>query len=212
MIVAIDGPAGSGKSAVADMIAKSKGFFLLNSGLFYRAVTQAVLTQGVALEETVVVTLTKSLDITLHNGVMHLNGQDVSARLHTDEVDKAVSSVSSFVQVRQAINQKIAALCADLDVVCEGRDMTTVVFPDAEVKIYLDASAQARSKRRFNQGYSAMSLDEITKSIQNRDEIDKNKAVGALKIAPAALYIDSSEMTLLDVYQRIIDKMEEVQK
>jgi cytidylate kinase len=212
VIVAIDGPAGSGKSAVAAMIAEQWGFFLLNSGLFYRAITWALLTQGVKLEETEATSLTKRVDITLQNGHLFLNGEDVSAFLHSDEVDKAVASVSSFALVRQEINRKIALLCVNLDVVCEGRDIGTVVFPHAEVKIYLDASAQARSKRRFNQGYSEMSLDEITKSIQNRDEIDKNKAIGALKIALGALYIDSSDMTLLDVYQRIIDKMEEVRK
>ncbi len=212
MIIAIDGPASSGKSAVATMIAEQKGFFLLNSGLFYRAITWALLKQGSELAEDVAVALAQRVTITVQEGRVYLDGEDVSAFLHSDEVDKTVATVSSYAPVRTEINQKIAHLCADLDVVCEGRDMTTVVFPHAEVKIYLDATAEARSMRRFNQGYSEMSLDEITKSIQNRDEIDKNKAVGALKIAPDALYIDSSNMTLLDVYQRIIDKMEEVQK
>ncbi len=212
MIIAIDGPASSGKSAVATMIAEKKGFFLLNSGLFYRAITWALLKHGSELTENMAVALAKRAIITLQEGRMFLDGEDVSTLLHSDEVDKTVAKVSSFAHLRTEINHKMVGLCVNLNVVCEGRDMTTVVFPHAEVKIYLDATAQARSERRFNQGYSEMSLDEITKSIQNRDEIDKNKVVGALKIAPDALYIDSSDMTLIDVYQQIIDKMEEVQK
>ena len=112
--------------------------------------------------------------------------------------------------MREILNEKMRTLAGNRNVVCEGRDMTSVVFVDAQVKIYLDASVEMRAKRRFKQEYSSLSLDEIQKSIQNRDEIDKSKLVGALKIVPDAWYIDSSDKSLEDVYKMVVDRIIEI--
>ena len=112
---------------------------------------------------------------------------------------KNVAQVSAIVSIRHLVNDLMREITKSLSIVCEGRDMTTVVFPDAEYKIYLDASAEVRAKRRFDQGVSDMTLDQIKQSIIERDNIDKNKKEGALKIAKDAIYIDTSNLTIDDV-------------
>ena len=128
-----------------------------------------------------------------------LNGTDVTAHLHDDRVAKNVAQVSAIVPLRHLVNDLMREITKSLSIVCEGRDMTTVVFPNAEYKIYLDASAEVRAKRRFDQGVSDMTLEQIKQSIIERDNIDKNKKEGALKIAKDALYIDTSNLTIDDV-------------
>ena len=128
-----------------------------------------------------------------------LNGTDVTAHLHDDRVTANASQVSSIVEIRHLVNDLMREITKSLSIVCEGRDMTTVVFPNAEVKVYLDATAEVRAKRRFDQGVSDMTLEEIKASIEKRDEMDKNKKEGSLKIAPDALYIDTSNLTIDNV-------------
>jgi small subunit ribosomal protein S1 len=101
----------------------------------------------------------------------------------------------------------VRRIAGQADVVVEGRDMTTVVFPDADAKFYLDASSEARARRRFDQGLSAASLEDIRRNIEMRDEIDRGKSIGALKIAPDALYLDSSHLTLQEVYNKVYGKI-----
>ena len=136
-----------------------------------------------------------------------LNGTDVTAHLHDDRVTANTSQVSSIVEVRHLVNDLMRKITASLSIVCEGRDMTTVVFPNAEYKIYLDASAEVRAKRRFDQGVSDMTLEEIKAAIEKRDEMDKNKKEGSLKIAPDALYIDTSDLTIDKVCEIILNKI-----
>lgn len=201
MIIAIDGPAGTGKSTIASMIAKKLNITFLNSGGFYRTLTIAILDAGIDYSDE-----TKTFEFCKNQKIEYtadshfiLNGNDVTAHLHDDRVAKNVAQVSAIIPVRHFVNDLMREITKSLSIVCEGRDMTTVVFPDAEYKIYLDASAEVRAKRRFEQGVSDMTLEQIKQSIIERDNIDKNKKEGALKIAKDAIYIDTSNLTIDDV-------------
>jgi cytidylate kinase len=200
MTVAIDGPAGTGKSSVARCIAEKTGFLYLNSGLFYRAITWASLDRGIPLDDPEsVADAANPLQLDLHDDGILINGEFVGGILRSAAVDSAVASVSSIPEVRKIVNARLHELAATHDLVAEGRDMTTVVFPDAEVKVYLDASIDARARRRHDESSGTQTLDEIRTSIAERDRIDKNKRVGRLKVDPAALYINSSDLTLNQV-------------
>jgi len=128
-----------------------------------------------------------------------LNGKDVDGLLHQDRVDSNVSKVSAIVDLRHLVNDRMREIVKSMDIICEGRDMTTVVFPNAEHKFYLDASVDVQAQRRFNQGVSDLSLEEIKAAIIKRDEMDRNKAEGSLKKAPDAVYIDTSDLTINQV-------------
>lgn len=208
MVVAIDGPAGCGKSTVAKIIADRLNITFLNSGSFYRGITLRLLRSGQDIsDQEAVIQLARSLDIDYVDSRLVINGEDVEDQLHTDQVDAHTAQVSSIIPLRHIVNEKIRHITKSLSIVCEGRDMTTVVFPDAEHKFYLDASIEVQALRRFNQGVSKLSLEEIKETIRQRDEIDKAKAEGALKIAADATYIDTSDLTIEQVCEIIIRKI-----
>lgn len=204
MVVAIDGPAGVGKSSVAAWVAREFGFFNLNSGAFYRAVALKVLDEKVNPENrNAVISVAREVVLDIIGGRLHMNGSDVESRLRTDEVDRASSVVSTIVEVRHLVNQHIRRVAGKVNIVAEGRDMTTVVFPDAEVKIYLDAHPSVRARRRFVQGTSAMSLAELEQTIMERDNRDRNKVEGSLKISDEAVVLDTSTLTLDKVCEKV---------
>ncbi|MBQ0162805.1 MAG: (d)CMP kinase [Treponema sp.] len=208
MVIAIDGPAGTGKSTVAGIIAKRLNITFLNSGSFYRGLTLAILEAGVDIsDKNAVIEFCKKQDLGYVNSHLILNGVDVEDRLHEDAVSANASPVSAIPEVRHIVNDKLHAITKSLSIVCEGRDMTTVVFPDAEYKFYLDASIDVQAQRRFDQGVSNLSLEEIKAAIIKRDELDKNKVEGSLKIAPDATYIDTSDLTIENVCEIIISKI-----
>ena len=209
MIIAIDGPAGTGKSTIASILAQKLKLTFLNSGGFYRALTIAILDAGIDYSDeskTVEFCKKQKLEYTNESHFI-LNGKDVTEHLHDDRVAKNVAQVSAIVPLRHYVNDLMREITKSLSIVCEGRDMTTVVFPNAECKVFLDASAAVRAQRRFSQGVSNMSLEEIQKSIEERDEIDRNKKEGALKIAPDALYIDTSNLTIDAVCEIILKQI-----
>ncbi|MCQ2611433.1 MAG: (d)CMP kinase [Treponema sp.] len=209
MVVAIDGPAGTGKSTIAGIIAEREGIVFLNSGSFYRAITLAVLEAGIDVKDSQAVidhAKTLKLDYSADSHLI-LNGVDVNSRLHEDKVSENASPVSAIPEIRKIVDTRIHEVTKSHSIVCEGRDMTTVVFPDAEFKFYLDASLDVQAQRRFDQGVSNLTLEEIKESIRKRDELDKNKAVGSLKIAPDATYIDTSHLTIEEVCAIIINKI-----
>ena len=209
MVVAIDGPAGCGKSTVAKILAERLHLTFLNSGSFYRGITLALLRAGIDLkDEQKVLDFARGLNLDYVNSHLFLEGEAVEDLLHTDQVDAHAAQVSAIVPLRHIVNEKIREVTKSLSIVCEGRDMTTVVFPNAEHKFYLDASIDVQAQRRFNQGVSDLSLEEIKESIRKRDEIDKNKAEGALKIAPDALYIDTSHLTIEEVCEIMTRKIQ----
>ncbi|MGL1891774.1 MAG: 30S ribosomal protein S1 [Spirochaetaceae bacterium] len=211
MIVAIDGPAGVGKSSIAKMIAKKLNIFHLNSGNFYRAITYMVITNKLDVTDTAAIEdLALSLNVEVKDREFYVNGVNVDKELHSDSVDSNVGLVSSIVKVRDIVNDMVRKIGKTLDLVIEGRDITTVVFPDAEAKFYFDAEPSIRAKRRFDQGLSDLTIEEITKSIEERDDIDRNKAVGSLKISKSAQYIDTTLLTIDAVCDKVFTKINEL--
>ena len=208
MIIAIDGPAGTGKSTIAGIIAKKLGITYLNSGSFYRAITLACLENSIDISNPqAVIDFAKTLTLDYKDSHLILNGTDVEAHLHEDKVSANTSQVSAIPQIRQIADARMHEITKSQSIVCEGRDMTTVVFPEAEYKFYLDASLDVQAQRRYDQGVSGMTLEQIKEAIKKRDELDKTKAVGALKRAPDAVYIDTSDLTIEEVCDRILSKI-----
>lgn len=213
MIIALDGPAGVGKSTIAQLLSKRNNLFYLNSGNFYRAVTFFLLESNLdPANSSDVINCAKKINPSIVNNAFHLNGINIEEKLHSDAIDKWVASHSAIKEVREIINNKMRTICEGKDLVCEGRDMTTVLFPDTPFKFYLDASSFVRAKRRFNQGVSNLSLEEIEKSIIDRDNIDKNKSVGSLSISKDANYIDTSNLSIDEVCQKIEETIKEMIK
>ncbi|MCQ2247780.1 MAG: 30S ribosomal protein S1 [Treponema sp.] len=208
MVVAIDGPAGTGKSTVAHKVAEELGLTFLNSGSFYRALTLALMDAGVSIDdENAVMDFARKQKLDYKNARLILNGKDVDDLLHQDKVDSNVSKVSSIVPLRHLVNARMREIVKSLSIICEGRDMTTVVFPQAEFKFYLDANIDVQAQRRYDQGVSGLTLEEIKQAIIKRDEMDRNKAEGALKKADDAVYIDTSDLTITQVCEIITSKI-----
>lgn len=208
MVIAIDGPAGTGKSTVAHTVADDLKITYLNSGSFYRALTLSLIESEVDVKDKEkVLNHVKKQQLDYVNAHLILNGVDVEDKLHADKVDALVSTVSSIVELRHLVNERMREIVKSLSVICEGRDMTTVVFPEAEYKFYLDASIDVQAKRRFDQGVSNLTLEEIKQSIIQRDEMDRNKAEGSLRKADDAIYIDTSDLTIKEVCAIIESKI-----
>lgn len=208
MVVAIDGPAGTGKSTVAHQVAKDLGLVYLNSGSFYRALTLSAIEAGISPDDAdAVLEHAKKQKLDYVNARLILNGVDVDDQLHQDKVDSAVSKVSSIVELRHFVNARMREIVQDLSIICEGRDMTTVVFPNAEHKFFLDASIDVQAKRRFDQGVSDLTLEEIKAAIIKRDEMDRKKAEGSLKKSADSFYIDTSDLTISQVCEIIESKI-----
>ena len=208
MVVAIDGPAGTGKSTVAHKVAQELGLTFLNSGSFYRALTLSALDAGINIDDTdSMMEFAGKQKLDYVNAHLFLNGKDIDDLLHQDKVDANVSKVSSIVPLRHLVNDRMREIVKSLSIICEGRDMTTVVFPKAEFKFYLDASIDVQAQRRFDQGVSGLTLEEVKAAIIKRDEQDRNKAEGSLKRAADAQYIDTSDLTINDVCAIIINKI-----
>ena len=220
MVIAIDGPAGSGKSTIAELLAErlsqlpGKGSFTyINSGKLYRAITLGCLRKGININteeegaEGQTLEYAKNARIEYRGTSVFLEGEDVTGLLHTDEIDKYSSPLSTIVPIRHVVNDLIRKIAAGCNAVVEGRDMTTVVFPNADYRFYLDASVETRAMRRHKQGVSGLGLTEIQEAIMRRDEIDKNKAEGSLVLAPGVEYLDSSVLTVEEVYEKLVRKL-----
>ncbi len=204
MVVAIDGPAGVGKSTVARKCAEEAGLLYVNSGSFYRAVTLAVLERKVSpSDREAILDVARSCLLEIRDGKLVLDGRDVEDRIHGDAVDSWVAAHSAIPEVRQIVNRRLREIAAAGDAVVEGRDIGTVVFPAADVKIFLDADLATRAARRHEQGVSGLSLAETEAAIGARDTVDRNKPTGALVAAADALRIDTSHLTIKQVCERV---------
>lgn len=204
MIVAIDGPAGVGKSTVSAMIAKEFGFRYINSGNFYRAVTYAVLKENLSPGDCKqVITLLPIPKLTVSGLEFLYEGEIINRYLRRDDIDRHVAVISSYPVIREYVNQLIKKQAENSNVVCEGRDMSTVVFPDADIKIYLDASSDVRARRREKQGTSGLDYKALKKALEKRDETDRNKAVGRLELKEGSQYIDTSGLTIEQVCEKV---------
>jgi cytidylate kinase len=210
MVVTIDGPAGTGKSTVAHTVSQKTGFFYLNSGRFYRAITWKALRQGKTAEHPqAIMAIAGDIKIELQEGAFLVDGVDRTAELHTTAVDEMVAHISAIPEVRLAVNTRLRRVAGTMDVIAEGRDMSTVVFPDAAVKIYLDADPWERARRRHAERREEGSIEEIHASIEARDEIDRNKEVGKLQKSADANYIDTTDLTLPEVCEIVIELIQE---
>jgi len=209
MIVAIDGPAGCGKSTIAKMLSQNLGFLYVNSGNIYRAISLWAVEHGISPEESSkIIDEARNLDLRYQSdGSLTMNGRKLDRELRSAEVDAVVSQISAIPEIREIVNMIVHESAKGRDAVAEGRDITTVVFPKAEVKFYLDASVEERARRRLNEHVSNQNEDEIIRNIQMRDQIDKSKPVGALKIAEDAEYLDTSGLTIEQVYEKVYSKI-----
>ncbi len=210
MIIAIDGPAGSGKSTVAKILAKKLGFFYLDSGALYRAVTWALLEKGVDIEnEKKVNEAIKDLEISFEYNLkfrVYVDSKDVSEEIRKPYVSQAVSQVSSYQLVREMVN-KIQKSFVKQNAVVEGRDTTSVVFPWADLKIFLEASLEERALRRWREWQSKGimgSLDEAREDIKKRDLFDSSRKCAPLRVAEDAVVIDTTNLTPHEVVQKIL--------
>ena len=211
-IITIDGPSGSGKGTLCKLLADRLGYHLLDSGALYRLVALAAEHHGVsAKNELAVADIAGCLDVQFKahgDGVqVVLEGEDVSLSIRTETCGMNASRVASLTLVRKALQERQRAFAELPGLVADGRDMGTVIFPEAPVKVFLTASAQERADRRYKQlkskGLSA-SLSDILTDIQKRDERDESRTVAPLKPAEDALVIDCTHMSILDVEQKIL--------
>ncbi len=211
--IAIDGPAGAGKSTVAKLVAKRLGFIYFDTGAMYRAIALHLIRNGVDPEdEDAVAVAIESADLSItHDGgeqAVILNGENVNLLIRTEEVSKAASVSSRIKAVREKLVEKQRELAAGTDVVMDGRDIGTVVLPDARLKIYLTASTRVRAERRYKElterGVEC-DLDEIEAEIADRDYRDMNREISPLRQAEDAFAVDSSEITAEEVADRILE-------
>ncbi len=199
-IISIDGPAGSGKGTIAKFIADKLGFLNVDTGAMYRSVTLAAIENNIDVNDSEKVTeLAKSLKIDLKeiDGTIHtfLNGEDVSSKIRTPEVNAAVSVVSAIKEVRRIMVDHQRALAENHDIVMEGRDIGSTVFPNADIKLYLEASAEERAARRVRQNKQngiESSYEEVLESIKNRDRIDSTREDSPLIVPENAVIVDTS--------------------
>jgi CMP/dCMP kinase len=203
--VAIDGPAGAGKSTVARAVAETLGWDYLDTGAMYRAITLAALDNGVdANNADALALLTRSLLLELHPPSVYLNGQDVSVRIRDDRVTENVSTVAAHPQVRNELVRLQRELAQRGDVVMEGRDIGTNVLPDADLKVWLTADLDQRAVRRARE-MGDPDLDRLRTTLEARDAADANRSAAPLKKAEDALVIDTTDLTIDEVVQRIVE-------
>ena len=215
--IAIDGPASSGKSTVARRVAQILDIVYLDSGALYRGVTYAALERDIDIsQEHDIQMILDQLDFELlpqNDGslLIMLNGNDISQEIRSNEVTQNVSEVSSYLSVREYVNQILNHLSHNHSVIMDGRDIGTMVLPNATYKFYLTASVEERARRRYKdnqeRGIVGQTLEEIKHDIQRRDEYDSTRKISPLTKAADAIEIDTSKMTIDEVVNEIIKKI-----
>ena len=214
MVIAIDGPAGSGKGTITKIIAEKKGLVYIDTGAMYRCIALASIREGIPIDDKEgIIDLAKRVNISFdQDGHVFLNKEDVSSEIRSKEVSSIVSPLSSIVEVRHIMVDAQRELAKGLDVIMEGRDITTVVFPDTPYKFYLDATVEERANRRFKQNQEAgidMSYAEILESIKKRDYNDMHKEEGSLMRTDDQIYIDSTNLSIDEVVDEILKHIKE---
>lgn len=215
--IAIDGPAGAGKSSISKVVANELGYLYIDTGAMYRGVTWAVLDSNVDVNnQKDVEALLPSLDLTLEPTAsackVFVKGQDVTNLIRQQQINENVSTIASYKGVRKYLVERQQAMAAVGGVILDGRDIGSVVLPDAELKIYLTASVDARAKRRWLevQGTSnEQPLEDIKKNVESRDEMDKNRDESPLVCVEDAIIVDSSNMTFDETVEHILHLVQE---
>lgn len=209
--VAIDGPAGAGKSTIAKLVAKEKGYIYVDTGAMYRGLAIHFIKRGLKAEDIKgIVEACKDAEVSIvyENDVqqIYLNGENVTAMLRTEEVGNMASKTSAIPAVREKLLELQRTLAREKDVIMDGRDIGTNILPNADVKIYLTASVETRATRRYKEllekGENCV-YEEIAQDIKERDERDMNREIAPLKQAEDAILVDSSEMTIDEVVKTI---------
>lgn len=221
MIVAIDGPSGAGKSTIAKIVAKTVGFSCLDTGAMFRSIAVLALEKGISLDDNaalgalateneIAFTFDDNEERTQH---VFIAGKEVTSTIRTAEVDKAVSPVSAAPSVRAALLEQQRRIGNAGNYVVEGRDIGTTVFPQAEVKIFLTASAEERARRRVSQnearGIGSVDYEEVLADIIRRDQADSTRAVSPLRQAEDAYLLDSSDLTIDQVVEAICSRVKQ---
>lgn len=214
LVVAIDGPAGSGKGTIAKIISEKLGLVNIDTGAMYRCVALKALRNKLGLDDKEqLIEISKKIKIEFDkDGKTYLDGEDVSNEIRSKEVSNIVSQISSIVEIREQMVNVQRKMAEGLNVIMEGRDITTVVFPNANFKFYLDASSEERAKRRFIQNQESginMSLEEIKENIEKRDYNDMHKEVGSLMRTEEQIYIDSTNLKIEEVAELMINIIKE---
>jgi len=210
-VLTIDGPSGSGKGTIAQMISEQLGWHCLDSGALYRLLGLSAERADISLEnEEKLAELALSMKVEFRSGGVYLAGEEVSLEIRTESAGNAASKVAALPAVRAALLDWQRNYARHPGLVADGRDMGSVVFPDATVKIFLDASAEERAKRRYNQliekGLDA-NLGSLISEIRERDERDRNRSVAPLKAAEGALIVDSTSLTIDEVVKLVADEV-----
>ncbi|HXF03897.1 MAG TPA: (d)CMP kinase [Blastocatellia bacterium] len=213
MIIAIDGPVGSGKSTVGRRLAERLGYRYMDTGAMYRALAWKALKAGIPLDDAEALTaLAEQSEITLAGDATHLrvliDGEDVTDDIRSPEISRATSLISTIAGVRRALVAQQRRIAGEGNVVVEGRDIGTVVFPRADVKFYLDARVEVRARRRWEEERARgrqITLDEVTRQTRERDRRDAEREASPLRPADDAILIDSSDLTVDEVVERMMD-------
>jgi len=214
-VITIDGPSGSGKGTVAGLLARELGWKLLDSGALYRAAGLAASRTGIDLDDgDAVAAVARALDLRFAQGRVYLAGEDISDALRLETSGQNASRVAAHPPVRRALNQLQLAFLEAPGLVADGRDMGTVVFPEAVLKVFLTASVQARAERRYKQliakGFSA-TVESLSQDLEARDLRDRTRSVAPLRPAQDARQLDSSDMTVDEVVAQVLDWYRQVQ-
>lgn len=215
MIITIDGPSGAGKSTIAKKVSEVIGFEYLDTGAMYRSITLFLLENKIDIKDEKKTeefisspSFDSNFDLKQENSKIYINGNDVSLKIRESLVTENVSQVSSYKSVRKLLVSKQRNMSEAKDIILDGRDTGSVVFPDADLKIYLTASVEERAKRRFNES-EGMTYEEVCESIKTRDFLDSTREISPLIIPENAEIIDSTKLSIDEVVDLIISKIKD---